>query len=195
VFHVEDWSEQLKHGQPVREPGGVEVTVTLDAVEAGERRRMGHYDARRVRTTETVDPSPGANTQASMRETDGWYIDLPGLDCSNAVTATEFYLEVIKPGGLRDHRVYKTLGSARRGYAIEETTRVTREGFSRLTRTELIQFSEDRLDASLFEIPSGFRPALPLLHGGYDMARPDTLAGRLHTYWSELTSWARSVLN
>jgi hypothetical protein len=188
VSVLKDWSEPLKPRRSLPEGAGADVTTTFDAVDTGERRRVGHHLARRVRTTVIVEPSPGANTPASMRETDGWYIDLPGLGCSNVETET--YLaagEVVRPGGLRDHHRYKAKGTARRGYAIEETNRVTQSGTTIVSRVELVELSERTLDLSLFDIPRDYRPALPLLRGGYDMTKPDTVANRLQMYWDELT--------
>ena len=194
VSVLKDWSEQFKRRRPVPEAQGADVTTTFDAVDTGERRRVGRYVARRVRTTVTVEPSPGANTPASTRETDGWYIDLPGLGCSDAETTA--YLTVgegVGLGGLRDRHHYKTKGAARRGYAIEETNRFTQSGGTNVDRVELIELSEHALDLSLFDIPRDYRPALPLVRGGYDMTKPDTLANRLQVYWDELTLVTRAI--
>jgi hypothetical protein len=76
VSVLKDWSERFRRRRPVPEARGADVTTTFDAVDMGERRRVGRHVARRIRTTVTVEPSPGANTPASTRETDGWYIDL-----------------------------------------------------------------------------------------------------------------------
>jgi hypothetical protein len=189
-----DWSEQLKRGRPVPEEQGADVTTTFDAVDTGERRPAGHYVARRVRTTVMVEPSPGANTPPITRETDGWYIDLPGLGCSDAATTAYLTVgEAVRPGGLRDRHHYKTKGAASRGYAIEETTRFTQTDRTDVDRVELIELSEHPLDSSLFDIPRDYRPALPQIRGGYDMTKPDTLANRLQEYWDEITLVARTI--
>jgi hypothetical protein len=197
VSVLEDWSAQLKRGRPMPEGQGADVTTTFDAVDTGERRPAGRYVARRVRTTVTVEPSPGAITPPSTRETDGWYIDLRGLGCSNATTTTYAYLAVgavFGPSGLREDRHrYKTKGAARSGYAIEETVRFTRTGGTDVDRVELIELSERPLDESLFDIPRDYRPALPLLRGGPDMMKPDTLANRLQAYWDEITLVAGTI--
>jgi hypothetical protein len=194
VSKVEDWSEPLTPRRPLPEELGAEVTTTFDAVDTGERRRVGQYVARRVRTTITVEPSPGANTPASTRETDGWYIDLPGLGCSNAEAGAYLAVgEIVRPGGLRDRHRYKTKGTARRGYAIEETNRVTQSGTMTVDNVKLIELSEHTLDPSLFEIPRDYRPALPLLRGGIDLTKPDTVANRLQMYWHEVTQVTRSI--
>ena len=185
---LNDWSEQFKRRRPLPEGQGADVTTTFDAVDTGERRRVGRYMARRVRTTVTVEPSSGANTPASTRETDGWYIDLPSLGCSDADTTAYLIVgEVVGPAGLRDRHHYKTKGAARRGYAIEETNRFTRTSGTNVDQVELIELSEHPLDMSLFDIPRDYRPALPLVRGGYDMTKLDTLSNRLQVYWDELT--------
>jgi hypothetical protein len=195
VSVLEDRSAQLKRGRPVPEGQGADVTTTFDATDTGERRPAGHYVARRVRTTVTVEPSPGANTAPSTRETDGWYIDLPGLACSDAATTAYLSVgEAVGLGGLRDRHHYKTKGAASRGYAIEETTRFTQTGATTVDRVELIELSEHPLDSSLFDIPRDYRPALPRVRGGYDMTKPDTLANRLHEYWDEIALVARTIL-
>jgi hypothetical protein len=194
VSVLEDWSEPFKRRRPLPEGQGADVTTTFDAVDTGERRRIGHYVARRVRTTITVEPSPGARTPASTREIDGWYIDLPGVGCSNADTTAYLAVgEVVRPGGLRDRHYYKTKGTATRGYAIEETTRFTQTARTNIDRVELIELSEHLLDVSLFDTPRDYRPALPLVRGGYDMTKPDTVANRLRVYWDELTLVARAI--
>jgi hypothetical protein len=195
VSVVEDWSPRSMRGRPAPEEQGADVTTTFDAVDTGERRSAGHYVARRVRTVVTVEPSPGANSPPSTRETDGWYIDLPGLGCSGA--ATTAYLtanEVVGPSGLRDRHLYKTKGAARRGYAIEETTRFTQTGTTNVDRVELIELVESPLDVSRFDIPRDYRPALPLVRGGNDLTKPDTLANRLQMYWDEITVVAHTIL-
>jgi hypothetical protein len=195
VSVLEDWSERFKGRRPLPEAQGADVTTTFDAVDTGERRRVGHYVARRVRTTVTVEPSAGANTPASTRETDGWYIDLPGLGCSGGETTRTYWTiaEVVGPGGLADRHHYTTKGAANRGYAIEETNHFTQAGRTNVDRVELIELSEHPLASSLFDIPRDYRPALPLVRGGYDMTKPDTVANRLQLYWEELTLFSRAI--
>ena len=194
VSVLEDSSARLKVERPVPEGQGADVTTTFDAVDTGERRPAGHYVARRVRTTVTVEPSPGANSPPSTRETDGWYIDLPGLGCSDAATTAYVTAnEVVGPSRLRDRHLYKTKGAARRGYAIEETTRFTQSGRTSVDRVELIELFESPLDLSLFDIPRDYRPALPLVRGGNDLTKPDTLTNRLQMYWDEITVVAHTV--
>jgi len=195
VSVLEDWSERSKPRPSEPEARGADVTTTLDAVDTGERRRVGHYMARRVKTTITVEPSPGANTPPSTRETDGWYIDLRGLDCSDVETDAYYlaFAEVVKPGGLRDRQNYRTKGTAMRGYAIAETNRVTQSGTTEVDSVKLIELSERPLDSSMFDISPDYRPALPLLRGGYDMTKRDTVANRLQAYWDEFVQVTRTI--
>ena len=48
-----------------------------------------------------------------------------------------------------------------------------------------------KLDAALFDLSPDYHPALPGVHGGYDLTKPDTLANRVQSYWEEITRWAR----
>ena len=199
VSPFEDWSERLAHLQPVEEPqpAGADVTIATDVVDTGERRHFGGQVARRVRTRVTVQAMPGANTRPRTEETDGWYLDLPGLGCSDAGTMATTIASgyVVRQEGAREDRLhFKTLGNAPRGYPIEETHRYTEAGRSTITKLELVDLSELPLDTALFELPSGYRPALPRVNGGHDLTKPDTVANRLQSYWDELALWVGAVL-
>ena len=194
---IGDWGVHVKRLQPIPSPEqtGAEVEITIDSVDTGERRQVGRYIARRVTTTRQVEPSLGANTRASTDDRDGWYIDLPGLGCSNSRADASFLMtEVVSHGRPRDRLHFRQLGSALRGYAIQETIRQTEGGRTRVTQVELLEFSEAQLDAALFNVPSGYQAALPRLYGGHDLTQPDTLVNRLHTYWDGLVVWAGHFL-
>ena len=187
-FPVEDWATRAKRARPApqQEMSGADVTVIIDSVDTGERRKMGSYEVRRVKTTTKVEPGPGAVMQPSVTEVDGWYIDLPGLSCQESRGVGFGYLAATS--GKRDRLQIKRLGTASRGYAVEETTRRTEAGLTTISKVELIEVSEAPLDASLFDVPAGYSPALPTARGGFDMTRPDTLGNRLQSYWAELTT-------
>jgi hypothetical protein len=86
----------------------------------------------------------------------------------------------------------KFRGAGRRGFPIEETTRRHGEHEPPITtRVKLIEFSEAVLDKSLFDVPAGYRPALPRLIGRFDMTKPDTVANRVAAYWQDVTTLAR----
>jgi len=187
-FPIEDWATRAKRARPApqQEMTGANVTVIIDSDDTGERRKMGSYELRHVKTATKVEPGPGAVMQSSVTEVDGWYIDLPGLSCQEFRGVGFGYLAATS--GKRDRVQIKRLGTASRGYAVEEITRRTEAGRTTISKVERLEFSEAPLDASLFELPADYRPALRTTRGGFDMTRPDTLGNRLQWYWAELTT-------
>lgn len=187
-FPIEDWAIRAKqvHSASQEQTTGADVTVTIDTVDTGERRKMGSYELHRVKTTTKVDPGPGAVMQPSLTEVDGWYIDLPGLVCQESRGVGFGYL--VATPGKRDRVQIKRLGTASRGYAVEETTVRTEAGRTTISKVELIEFFQASLDASLFKLPAGYSPALRTARGGFDMTKTDTLSNRLQSYWVELTA-------
>ena len=82
-------------------------------------------------------------------------------------------------------------GTGRRGFPIEATTRRRAEHEPPITtRLMVIEFSEAVLDKSLFDVPAGYRPALPHLIGRFDMTKPDTVPNRIAAYWQDVTTLA-----
>ena len=187
-FPIEDSAERMKRARPTshEETTGADVTVTIDTVDTGERRKMGTQELHHVKTTTKVEPGPGAVMQPRLTEVDGWYIDLPGLGCQESRGVGFGYLAATS--GKRDRVQIKRLGTASRGYAIEETTHRTEAGQTSISKVELVEFSEAALDASLFDLPAGYSPALRTPRGGFDMTKPDTLSNRLQSYWAELST-------
>src|SRR6185503_5212430 len=56
--------------------GGV-VTMTVNAVDTGERKEIMGFTARHIKRTTIMESSPDACSQQKMKiETDGWYINL-----------------------------------------------------------------------------------------------------------------------
>jgi hypothetical protein len=187
-FPIEDWTTQAKRPRPTsqQEMTGSDVTVTIDSVDTGERRKIGCHEIRHVKTTTKVEPAAGAVMQPSITEVDGWYIDLPGLSCRESRGVGFGY--VAATSGKRDRIQIRRLGTASRGYPVEETSRQTEAGRTTISKVELLEFSEAPLDASLFDVPTEYSPALRTAHGGFDMTKPDTLGNRLQSYWAELTT-------
>jgi hypothetical protein len=97
--------------------------------------------------------------------------------------------EVVSPGGVRDRVHFKTLGTAPRGYPIDEIVRQEETGETTVSRIALVEASEASLDAALFDLPPDYRPALPQWHGAHDLTKSDTLAHRLQSYRDELKRW------
>ncbi|HEX5702722.1 MAG TPA: hypothetical protein VFX97_05950 [Pyrinomonadaceae bacterium] len=139
--------------------GGV-VTVTVNAVDTGERKEMFGFTARRFKRTTIMDSSPDACSQTKMKiETDGWYINLEyGLSCpSNQSSSTS----TTTSGGCRDRYAYKTTGPAHIGFPLQETTTMYgADGSVTMTMTkEVVEISRQPLDAALFDIPAGYTQA------------------------------------
>jgi len=192
---IEDRSEQLKKAHPVSVPqmSGTEVTITIDSVDTGERRQFGHYTARHVRIKTTFEPGPGASMPASVEETDGWYIDLPGFRCAEQPYPGFAFVSVSISGTPRDRLQVNWLGKAPRGYPIEETSAKTSSPDSTVSEIELLEISEAPLSPSLFVIPKGYRQALQTAYGGADLTKTDTMFNRANYYWIMLRLWLRSL--
>jgi len=191
---IEDRSEQLKKARPVglaQMPGG-EVTITIDSVDTGERRQFAHYTARHVKAKIAFEPDPGASTPASVEQTDGWYLDLPGFACAEQ-PYSGFAFVTASIGNRIDRFQVKWFGKAPRGYAIEETSVKTVSSNTTLSKIELLEISEAPLSPSLFELPAGYRQALQTAYGGSNLTKPDTIFNRADYYWTMLTLWLRSL--
>jgi hypothetical protein len=187
------WARLLAPGRPPQpQPTGGDVTITIDAVDAGERRTMGRYVARHVMTTTRTESGPGTSTPPGENSQDGWYIDLPSANCWDWGDLPEpFVFASLQRAGAPDDRLHITRrGTARRGYPIEEITRIQNERGTTTSKIELVEFSDAPLDAALFAVPQEYRPALPNLFGGYDLTKPDTVMNRLHSYWDGVKAWA-----
>jgi hypothetical protein len=195
---IEDPSVDLQRARlaasrrPQPGPAGGDVTITIDAVDTGERRTMGRYIARRVITTTKTEPGPGSSVPPSDHEQDGWYVDLPPADCWDRGDRSEAFLFTFaqRPNTPRDNVHIKRLGTARRGYAVEEMNRSKDEQGTTTSKLELIEFSDAPLDDALFTVPASYRSALPNLFGGYDLTKPDTIMNRLQSYWNGVRAWA-----
>jgi hypothetical protein len=149
---------ETAHPAPKIQQTGGEVTVTTDSVDTGERRLVGSYQARHVKTTITAEPGPDAVSQKSKTEVDGWYLDLPGVYCQDA-SSQKMGWSALWAGGRVDRVIFKRLGTAPRGFTIEETTTKNEGERVLVTKIELLEISEKPLDESLFEVPPGYSPA------------------------------------
>lgn len=140
--------------------GGV-VTMTVNAVDTGERKEMMGFTARRFKRTTIMESSPDACSQTKMKiETDGWYINLEyGLTCP--ANRSSYSGDATATGGCRDRYVYKTTGPAHIGFPLQETTTMYgADGSVTMTMTkEVVEISREPLEAALFDIPAGYTQA------------------------------------
>ena len=138
--------------------GGV-VTSTVTTRDTGERRQMFGYTARHVITTIETKSSPDACTPMdSKMETDGWYIDATfALDCD--MERAGVYRVLQQRSGCQDRYETKTVGAAKRGYAVwEKMTGFDKDGKESFSMVnEVVELSQTTLDASLFDVPADYR--------------------------------------
>jgi hypothetical protein len=146
-------------GGPSRR-GGV-VTMTINAVDTGERKEMFGFTARHLKSTMMSESSPDACNPNNMKiERDGWYINLEyGLNCGSERPPQA--PSSMPTGGCRDTYRYKRTGMTNLGYPLEETMRMFgSDGSVTFTMTkQVIELSRQPLDAALFDIPAGYTQA------------------------------------
>ena len=155
--------------------------ITIDAVDTGERRRFGPLTARRVTTTTTTEMLH--LSRRATRVQDGWYVDLPSPSCGDDDQEAFLIARVSRPGDPPGRMEVVHRGTARRGFAVIETDRTEAPDGAWTQSTELIEVSDRPIDASVFEVPPDYRPALRQWTGGFDFTRPDTAANRAVLLW------------
>ena len=147
-------------GQPGATTKGGIVTSTVTTKDTGERKQMFGYTARHIITTMETASSPDAcNQNKSKMVIDGWYIDAAfAVDCDSGLAHKSYTPP--QSGGCQDRYVTKQIGLAKKGYPVWEKMTMFdpatgAESFS--TINEVIEFSSATLEASLFEVPEGYR--------------------------------------
>ena len=161
------------HALPAQPTTGPEVIVTIDSIDTGERRQLGSYQARHVKTTITIEPGEGAESHRGSVAMDGWYLDLPGLYCHSEQPEPLVAPNVMMWGqGNHDHRIIKHLGTAPHGFTVEEIVKIKEDGNVIINKTEMVAVSEDALDPSLFELPADYTERTPLLFHGTARIQP-----------------------
>src|SRR5688572_27644270 len=154
--------------------GGV-VTSTVTTKDTGERKQVLGYTARHIITTMETESSPEACSQTkSKMQIDGWYIDAEfALECDSGVA----YKPYTPPqsGGCQDRYVTKQVGTAKRGYPVlEKMTMFDPSGVESFsTINEVVEFSHATLDASLFDVPAGYREVKDFA-SAFSAAQPQT---------------------
>jgi hypothetical protein len=142
---------------PVTKGGRIVTTITVK--DTGERKQMFGFTARHLIITMDTQSSPDAcNKTNSKMEMDGWYIDFEaGFDCDQSYTPRPH----VKGGngGCQDKYEMKTIGTAKRGYALYEKMRIFDESGKEAMSyvNEVVELSKTPLDAGLFEVPADYR--------------------------------------
>ena len=142
----------------VVQSGGT-VTTTVTTKDTGERKQMFGYTARHLIITMETVSSPDACTKSNSKmEMDGWYIDFETqFDCGESAGYAG-YRNPNKPT-CQDKYVMKSSGAGKRGYPVYEKMTMFGEDGKEMTSyvTEVVELSKATLDASLFDVPEGFR--------------------------------------
>jgi hypothetical protein len=144
--------------QSPSQKGGV-VTTTYTIKDTGERKQMFGYTARHLIITMETESSPDACAPVKNKmQMDGWYIDAEfALDCDYGFGG--YSAQSGNNGGCRDRYVSKQNGTGKSGYPVYEKMTMFdasgKETYSFVN--EVVELSKETLDASLFEIPAGYR--------------------------------------
>jgi hypothetical protein len=145
--------------QPTATKKGGVVTSTVTTRDTGERKQIFGYTARHIITMMVMDSSPDACSPVKNKmEIDGWYIDAAfALDCDSSGAYTNYRPQA--GGGCRDRYETKQIGVAKKGFPVwEKTTMVGPNGAESFsTINEVVELSQATLDASLFDVPAGYR--------------------------------------
>jgi hypothetical protein len=165
------------------------VTVTIDAVDTGERKPVGSYVARHVITTRTIDHGRG---HVDIERQDGWYIDVPASNCLAGAAASAMLVPSDSMSML-PHVKFNVKGTAPRGYPVEETSHFGGR-YPNVSRIELLEVSDGPLDPAVFDVPADYRPALPHPYGGYDLSKPDTFLNRAQAFRQVVADWTNYIL-
>jgi hypothetical protein len=169
-------------------------TMTIDAIDTGERQQFGTLTARHVITTTKTDDRRQEPARSITEIKDGWYVDLPPIGCVDWGTSTlQLTALVVRPSSSPESVPSVTrLGRAKQGFPLIETTRFVGAEQAQTTRVGLVDVSSDPIDPSVFDVPAGYQPALERWDGTHDMYRPDTLFNRAALVWQSVRNLANS---
>lgn len=145
------------------EKGGV-IHMWYSINDTGERKKMNGFTARHVWTSQKIKPSPEACTMKDsiIIKTDGWYIDLPQFNCPIRYTPTTTARPTEKQEpDCKDRYITHRSGKGKLGFPLtEKRTIIMGDGTSKTnefeTNLETLEFSSEKLDSMLFEIPVGY---------------------------------------
>src|SRR5205814_2359507 len=193
--------EQAKAAGTLTKPAAT-VKIVTEYVDTGERKQMYGLTARHVRISRKVVPLPGAHTQASESESDGWYVDLTvPTECPTAYEVVyakhhrraEAILTAVAFSSSEDrarHDLYalEQHGKPETGFSVEviTTTRNPMDdrthGSATFTKSVI---ALEPLDPALFEVPKDFgRGKRSPITG---RMRPDTWLGDVEDWFSGWT--------
>ncbi len=148
-------AEQADRGAPQK--GGV-LTIVNDYIDTKERQKMFGLEARHIRTSMSMEPSPDAcQKQGVKMEKDGWYVSLsPQFTCDAGMH------RYAAMGGGRGARpacrdtVRLKGGMSNPGFPLKETVTFMAEGHPFTMTEEVTDLSTANLNPALFDVPAGY---------------------------------------
>ncbi|HEY6249333.1 MAG TPA: hypothetical protein VI685_05200 [Candidatus Angelobacter sp.] len=178
---------------PAKYAGG-QLDIWIESTDTGDRQEMFGHTARHIITKDRRVPGPGACSQGSEAEYDGWYIDYSVLPEWRRPTPGVFAIVAGFSGGCRDkiqvHRSGVELGfpikviTTQTQHAGDQRPDEAQKVLSTTSLLEVIEFSEAPLDPALFEVPADFRQVKELTR----MTHPQSL-----TAWARFKGWLTDI--
>jgi hypothetical protein len=145
---------------PVR--AGGTVTMSYNVRDTGERKTMFGLEARHIITTQEMESSADSCNGPSKTkyEFDGWYVDFTA-DFSCSSTPTPYSPGRMPKPDCTDRTVRRGTGTAPKGMMLQGTMKIFGpDGSVQMTQTtETLELNRNPLDASLFDIPAGYKQA------------------------------------
>jgi hypothetical protein len=148
----------------IPEKGGT-IHMWYNITDTGERKKMNGFTARHIWTSQKIKPSADACTMKDsiIIKTDGWYIDLPQFNCPVRYSSSS---DLQQPNEKRepdckDKFVTHRSGKGKLGFPLIETRTIIMGNNGAqtnefTTNLETLEFSSEKLDSMLFEIPPGY---------------------------------------
>ena len=141
---------------------GGTMTMTYNVRDTGERKTMFGLQARHIITTQEMESSADScnGPSRSKYEYDGWYVDFASDFSCPSVSAPYTPGRMPKPDCV-DRVVRRGTGTAPKGMMLEGTMKIYGpDGSVQMTQTtETLELNRNTLDASIFDIPTGYKLA------------------------------------
>jgi hypothetical protein len=129
--------------------------VNVSEKDTGERKTFFGYTARHIKGTIATEGS-GACKSNLNATTDGWYVDLPDLQGCQPKYDQNFR-SGMERGSCSDNVTVKFSGVEKLGFPVVLDTTVDHDGRPTTIHQETTDLSTAPLDASLFEVPAGYK--------------------------------------
>jgi hypothetical protein len=159
----------LKAPTPTELPTKPTLLIETTTVDTGERKEFFGHTARHVIVTRKQTPLEGSQQDPQEQIADGWYIDLDlQLSCDRKWRpGAHAYLHAgPRPGEKPELPKFVDVGEPVTGFPVELKTTSrdiyampdgTKKENTSTYETRIAQLEEGPMDASVFEIPAGFR--------------------------------------